>query len=161
MTGQQQKEQFSIAYVRAVAAVAGVKAERPEIDDDSVDIRFSIRSIAGASAPPLVEVQLKCTAADVLRTDGVHFPLPRKNYNELRGERTIPRYLIVVTVPPDLSEWIQQSEDELVLRKCGYWLSLANHGPTENETSVNVVLPRGQLFSPSSLQSWFPPRVPS
>jgi hypothetical protein len=32
----QQKEQFSITYVRAIAAVAGYSLYRPEIDNDSV-----------------------------------------------------------------------------------------------------------------------------
>ena len=32
MTEEQQKEQFSIAYVRAIAAVAGVNTSRPEVD---------------------------------------------------------------------------------------------------------------------------------
>ena len=31
------KEQFSKAYVRAVAAVAGFSGYEPEVDDDSVD----------------------------------------------------------------------------------------------------------------------------
>jgi len=51
-----QKEQFSIAYVRAVAAVAGVKILRAEVDDDSIDIGFE-RS--GGCAAKL-DLQLKC-----------------------------------------------------------------------------------------------------
>jgi hypothetical protein len=34
----QQKEQFSITYVRAIAAVSGYSIYRPEIDNDSVDL---------------------------------------------------------------------------------------------------------------------------
>ena len=33
-----QKEQFSIAYVRALAAVAGVKVWHTDVDDESVDM---------------------------------------------------------------------------------------------------------------------------
>ena len=33
-----QKEQFSIAYMRALAAVAAIKVDRHEVDDDSIDV---------------------------------------------------------------------------------------------------------------------------
>jgi hypothetical protein len=44
-----QKEQFSIAYVGDVAAVAGVKFLRSDVEDDSIDILK--RTSACASAP--------------------------------------------------------------------------------------------------------------
>jgi len=34
----QRKEQFSNAYVRAVASVAGFTLAKPEVDDDSIDL---------------------------------------------------------------------------------------------------------------------------
>jgi hypothetical protein len=40
MTEEQQKEQFSIAYIRAVAATARVNIARPEVDEVSIDISF-------------------------------------------------------------------------------------------------------------------------
>ena len=36
----QRKEQFSIAYVRAIASVAGFSVSTPGVDDDSVGRRF-------------------------------------------------------------------------------------------------------------------------
>ena len=33
------KEQFSIAYVRAVASAAGYGVQKPDVDDDSIDLR--------------------------------------------------------------------------------------------------------------------------
>ncbi|WP_242037834.1 DUF4365 domain-containing protein [Tolypothrix sp. FACHB-123] len=35
MDVNQQKEQFSNAYVRAVASIAGYSVYRPEVDDDN------------------------------------------------------------------------------------------------------------------------------
>lgn len=52
MTEEQQKEQFSVAYVRAVAAVAGINIYRPEVDDDSVDIGFAARAFDGLPLRP-------------------------------------------------------------------------------------------------------------
>lgn len=156
MTEEQQKEQFSIAYVRAIAAVAGVKADRPETDDDSVDLRLSIKSIVGKPLPPLVEVQLKCTSENILRPDGIHFELRRNNYDELRGQRLIPRYLIVLLVPASLGDWIRQAPEELALRKCAYWLSLVEHPETENQASVTVTISPEQIFSVQTLAAWLP-----
>jgi len=47
MTEEQQKEQFSIAYVSAVAAAARVNIHDPRVDEDSIDLTFSIKSVAG------------------------------------------------------------------------------------------------------------------
>ena len=118
MTEEQRKEQFSIAYVRAVAAAAGVKVDRPEVDDDSIDVRFSANSIAGSLVPPLVEAQLKCTAKHAPKGGTLAFPLDVKNYEDLRGRRYVPRYLIVLVVPDDPADWLAQSAKQLVLKKC-------------------------------------------
>lgn len=52
MTEEQQKEQFSVAYVRAVAAVARVNTYKPEVDDDSVDIGFCARLVRDRALRP-------------------------------------------------------------------------------------------------------------
>jgi mevalonate kinase len=70
MTENTQKEQFSIAYVRALAAVTGVKVTKEEVDDDSVDVTLSVS--AGASSK--MDVQLKCSG--VLKKTGNRFPFP-------------------------------------------------------------------------------------
>jgi hypothetical protein len=53
-----QKEQFSIAYVHAPAAVAGLKLDRYSIDDDSLEV---LLSRAGERSPHL-SLQLKCSS---------------------------------------------------------------------------------------------------
>ncbi len=42
----QRKEQFSHAYVKAVAAVAGFAWYKPSVDDDSIDLAW-LRRVAG------------------------------------------------------------------------------------------------------------------
>ena len=59
MTEEQQKEQFSIGYVRAVAAVAGANTYKPEADDDSVDLGFCTRLAGIRPQRPRLEEQLK------------------------------------------------------------------------------------------------------
>lgn len=153
MEPEQQLEQFSRAYVRAVAAVAGFTVYEPEVDDDSIDLSLAARGGLGSLRSPRLDLQLKGTGRDLLRDDGVHYPLKIKNYQDLRGRNLlVPRILVVVVVPPEVDDWLSQSEEELSLRRCGYWLSLRQHEPKPNTSSVTVVVPRGNLLSVAALR---------
>lgn len=146
MHEDQQKEQFSNAYVRAVAAAA----YKPEVDDDSVDWGIGARGAGGTVRSPKVELQLKSTSQDVIKADHLAYPLKRKNFDELRfDDYQVPRILVVVVVPDDVAFWLTQSEDALALRHCGYWLSIRGRPVSTNadEVPVTVHLPRTQVFS--------------
>ncbi len=152
MTPEQQKEQFSIAYVRAIAATARVNIYKLEVDSDSIDIGFSVKSIAGRPQSPRIEAQLKCvTELDDSDPMNFRYPLKAKNYNELIGDHYIPRYLIVVLVPPLPANWLLQTSGQLSLYHCGYFVSLKELQPTENKASVTISLPKAQIFSPAAL----------
>lgn len=153
MTPEQQKEQFSIAWVRAIAAVAGVRIDRPEIDDDSIDLRFSVKSIAGSAVAPMVEAQLKCTSDNALKADGLHFELKLKNYEELRGWRYVPRVLIVLVIPPVVENWMRLSPDQLILRGAAYWYSLKDEAETQNRASVTLTIPGSQAFTVPAIRT--------
>ena len=58
----------------------------------------------------------------------------------------------MVTVPEDLNDWLNHSEQELAIRKCGYWLSLRGEPATTNTTSVTVRMPRSNQFTVAELQ---------
>ena len=51
----------------------------------------------------------------------------------------------------DPAAWLQCSPDQLVLRHCAYWLSLAGAPATDNEWSVTVQVPRANLFTVEGL----------
>jgi hypothetical protein len=152
MTEEQQKEQFSIAYVRAVAAASAVNVYRPEVDDDSVDIGFCARLIHDRAQRPRLEAQLKCTAAVEEAGDVYRFPLKVKNYNDLRGDDVVPRVLILVTVPADVTAWLTLTAEQMVLRRSAFWVSLAGFPETANVATVTVSVPRKQLFDVASLR---------
>lgn len=148
-----QQEQFSLAYVRAVATVAGYSLYQPEVDDDSVDLGIAARGGNGALRSPRLEVQIKCTSTEVLFDREVRFGLKLKNYDDLRLPCHVPRALVVVVVPDATEAWLSHSEDELILRRCGYWVSLLGRPESPNESKVTVHLPRTNLFSPAALQA--------
>ena len=142
------KERFSLAYIHAVAARAGYVLFEPKIDVDSVD--GVLMSTTGKR--PKIDFQAKATSQSILQREALIFPLPLKNFNDLRAETINPRVLIVVVLPDDEAEWLLQDEDQMILRHCGYWVSLRGAIETTNATSVSVRLPRSQIFEPTQLQ---------
>ena len=137
------KERFSLAYIAAIAARAGFEFLESSDDFDSID--GLLRSAQGRR--PKIEFQAKATSRDLVRADHIAFPLGLKNYDELRIETITPRLLFVVILPNDEEQWLSQSQDELILRHCGYWQSLRGMPDVVNEHSVTVRLPRTQIVS--------------
>lgn len=142
-----QMEQLSLAYVRAVASHAGYQVTRPEPDTDSVDGIL----MAQFGRRPRIEFQAKATAQNVLRNGIIHFPLSVKNYNELRVETWVPRILIVMLMPKDEADRLSQTADELCLRHCAYWISLANMPENSNTSSITVEIPITNKFDKAQL----------
>ena len=88
LTGPDQKEGLSLAYVKALATRAGFSTAVPEPDRDSVDVRI----MAGGPRRPALDLQLKGTAELADEQDGFRrLRLGIKNYNDLRVETQTPR----------------------------------------------------------------------
>ncbi len=156
MTDNEQKQQLSIAYVHAVAARAGFACERPKVDDDSVDLQIGASGAVHDEAvirSPRIELQLKSTAQDHLSNGHLAFPLPIKNYDDLRGETLVPRLLVVFQLPEDSSRWLEQTEEQMISRRCAFWLSLRGEPETKNTKTVTVRLPRENIFTVEALRS--------
>lgn len=114
---------------------------------------LAARSVTGKVQAPRLELQLKCTSTDILDGRRARFPLPIKNYNDLRISSLVPRILVVVLVPKSLDDWLRHSETEMCLRRCGYWVSLREQPETQNLTAVTVELPRSNQFTVESITS--------
>ena len=150
-----QQEQFSIAYIHAIASVAGYSIDKTEVDVDSIDLTIIQCGDDDEDYPDIegLRVQLKCTYANVPdRERGVlRFPLKVKNYNDLRRNSFFPRILIVVHTPRNLGEWLTHSEEGLSLYHSAYWVSLRNAPATENQENVTVNVPLNQKFTVDEL----------
>jgi len=141
LTVNYQKEAFCQAYVRAVASVAGYGVSKPEQDLISVDIIF--HSQKGRLIP--INAQLKASSDySIIKSGELHFPLPMKNYNDLRNA-DLPSILIVLILPDGFDDcpekWIKQTSDNLVLMKCAYWMGLNGMPESENEASKTIRIP--------------------
>jgi len=147
-----QKEQFSNAFVVAVAAAAGFVTGKWDVDDDSIDWQIAASGGHGTRRSPRLELQLKCTARPSIVDGSIRFPLSAKNYEDLIPENvSVPRILVAVIVPTQVSDWFTLSDESLILRNCAYWVSLRGLEPSENEVSVAVGVPLAQRFDVSAL----------
>jgi hypothetical protein len=151
-----QKEEFSYAYLYAVISAAGYsfqKSSRPT-DVGGIDIIISGIETEYSLYPPRLEIQVKSTSTDVVSEELIRYPLKLKNYNELRKTKTLsPRLLIVVLIPENPDSWIQQSEAELCLRHCAYWMSLQGMPETPNTDNITIYVPRQQIFTVDTLKT--------
>jgi hypothetical protein len=140
MTLNDLKADFSQSYVRAVANASGyfIQESSRGFDADGIDLTMLARTAQGTVQSPRLDLQLKATEHPI-NEDPFPFDLRVKNYNELRSEQLqVPRILVVVCVPMELEAWVSATNEELILRHCGYWKSLRGEPPTENATSVRV-----------------------
>ncbi|GBU24548.1 hypothetical protein R83H12_01182 [Fibrobacteria bacterium R8-3-H12] len=158
-----QKEAFSEAYARAIASVAGLLCSKKDFDRDSIDISFE-----SVIAPFVtIGVQLKCTSRSYVvgnaNSNEIHFPLPIKNYNDLRATTIMPRILVVLILPDkpegqaeeQPEQWINQTPEQLALLKCAYWINLNGMPETNNQATITITIPMDDthIFKPSILNN--------
>ncbi|MCX8305113.1 MULTISPECIES: DUF4365 domain-containing protein [Enterobacter] len=149
-----QMEQFNIAYVHALASHAGFKISRCDVDDDSVDITIEGTGFTdGKIRNPKIDLQLKSTSNFDVKDGKISYALKKKNYMDLIGDNVLsPRYLVLLQLPEDVSEWLLNSERGVSLHNCCYWCSLRDYEPTENTSSVTIKMPVTQVLTSSFLK---------
>ena len=148
-----QKDHFSRAVVRAVAAAAGIDASVPPHDQNSKDIEFTAPDVAGVAGGQLA-AQLKCTHTVDTSAESFTYDLDIKDYDRLRVEREklyVPRVLILVDVPEDPEDWILSKPEQMVLKRCAYLVSLTGLPATSNTSTVAVKIPTEQVFDVQGL----------
>ena len=129
--------QFSIAYVQAVASVAGFFVQHADrgFDKDGIDVTVLRRGALGLITSTRLDLQIKSYSGEA-QGDPWPYDLDVKAYSELiAATYQVPRLLVVVRVPADVGDWISHGEEQLVLRRCGYWLSLRGAAPAVTEVT--------------------------
>jgi hypothetical protein len=155
----QRQEALSRAYVRAIAARAGVICA-DAVQDFGIDLY--LRSVTFqdghySDTGPQLDVQLKSTMRAEVRDAAVIHDLEVRAYNVLR-EHLVPgwpRVLVLLALPEDEAQWLTQSVEELVLRRCAYWVSLRGAEPVTAHTTIRIALPRQNVFSAEGLTEIF------
>ena len=103
----------------------------------------------------MLALQLKATVnLNPLKTTGgdiFSFRLKAANYEWLREPSQVPRLLVVLDMPEAEEHWITVTTEELVLRRCAYWLNL--HGASPATVIMPTVhVPKSQVFDVAALQ---------
>ncbi|NER20093.1 MAG: DUF4365 domain-containing protein [Symploca sp. SIO1C2] len=148
------KEEFSYGYIKLICSISGYSVEisgRPR-DNSGIDLTIIAPGEIGDIDSPIIEAQVKCTTLAKENNGLVKYPLKVENYNKLINIKSfVPRILIVVLVPHNISNWLEISEKETIMKKCAYWASLKGKKPTNNKKTVTVEIPKENLFTPEAI----------
>lgn len=144
------EEALSRVYVAAVAAVAGYATATMDFDRDGVDVQIR----AGGSMRPSLDLQLKATINLGEQNRGQYrYPLKRRNYDLLREQTMVPRLLVLLDLPIDQVDWLLVTPEQLVLRRCAYWVNLAGFQETENKETVTISAYAANRFDVDGLKA--------
>ena len=162
MRQQDVEAELSYAYLHAVASRAGIACQPTTRghDNQGVDAILSIERDFGPKAALTeitINVQLKATTKQPTQTDaGLSYSLDVKEYNRLRRATQLPpRLLVVLFLPQRDQDWLIESVEQLVIRRCAYWLCLTGAPETTNTTERTIYVPPHQALTSASLLDVF------
>lgn len=148
------QEYLSIAYLHAVTAKAGVLFHHLEPDygvDASIRLVKKTKNNKYISTGWGFDCQLKSTINWKLEANNVVYDMKVDAYNKLIAwEGRFPCLLILFCLPREPSDWLQCSEEELILRKCCYWKQITG-SPTTNKSTIRIRIPTAQLITPECI----------
>lgn len=162
MPETQRSENFSCAYVRALAAHVGLNASQSE-NDFGIDISFvkvisylpiakkrKKRFVNDPHALPL-NFQVKSTKNWDFVGSMVRCKLEAKAYDDAvyaRGKLPV----LMMCLPQTFDDWYCQDEVCLQLRHCCYyWKPASDATMTPNDSTKTILIPRTQQFTEEAL----------
>jgi hypothetical protein len=155
LTRNHRQEALCRAYVLAIAARCGMSVSVAN-PDYGIDLTLNDIVVSGdhhAESGYKIDIQAKSATLANLSQAAVRYDLDVRAYETLRQPKPgNPRILVVLLLPEDEKDWSVQTEDELILRRCAYWLSLRGRPATANRRSIRLAIPRVKLFSIEALQ---------
>jgi len=98
-----------------------------------------------------IDVQLKSTTRAIATDREIKYDLDVRAYDQLRRTDNILRLFVLLVLPEDEADWVVQSDEELLLRKCAYWLVLRGGLDVQSVSTVRVSIPRENLLTANAL----------
>jgi Domain of unknown function (DUF4365) len=157
ITEQHRKEFLSEAYVRAVAAHAGIiiATDQKDYGLDGTFKPVTYNPERGRYLPngtPL-DYQIKATSNHLIEDENIVYDLEAKTYNDFiswRENKSTPTILLIFVMEDDLNYCLQITEEELLIRRCCYYYIIT--GPTtNNQNTIRIRIPRNQIFDSNAL----------
>lgn len=82
----------------------------------------------------------------------IAYSLSIKNYDDLRADTVLPRLLVVLVLPQSQVDWLIHHPDELILKKCAYYVNLKGLPESMNAGHETVYLPITNMLTPAALK---------
>jgi hypothetical protein len=152
------KEGLSRAYVQAIASRAGFNISHSELDYgvDGTISQIQIINKRRVESGFRLDYQLKASTRWSIEGNDIIYDLEAKTYNDLairnKAARAIPLLLILLCLPQNALDWLETTEEQMLLRRSCYWTIMAGDR-TDNVRQIRIRIPRAQLLTPDSLRT--------
>ncbi|NJL84454.1 MAG: DUF4365 domain-containing protein [Chloroflexaceae bacterium] len=155
---QHTEEEISRVHIQVIAAQAGVNIDYPNrdygIDGTFQPIAVLDKRYVAAGYP--LDFLLKASTQSNARSEVIVYDLEVKTYNDLVQRRlrtgATPCILVLKVLPLDQHQWLETSEEGLLIRCACYWEYLEGK-PSANLKTVRIAIPRTQQLTPASLSN--------
>lgn len=165
MTEELIKESFSIKYLETLATYNGYTTDWPGKDfgRDLTINEISTRTQNGKTrfieTGRTLKIQAKATTENSIEDDNdisFKYDLEAKTFNDLiyrNNQNSCPLILFVFILPSDKNQWMELNEDNLLLRKNGYWfVPDTTEAETLNSTTKRITISKANKFTLDTIQ---------
>jgi hypothetical protein len=160
ITSKDIEAQLSYAYLHAAAVHAGLECRQATAVEDKEGIDAVVTAYGEVPGTWRTQVTINIQLKATIKTpsdDGSHlsyFLKEVRRYDKLREDHREPvRLLVVLFLPEKHDDWLSCTEEQLVLKRCAYWVSLRNAPDSTNGTGQTVKIPKDQILKPENLKA--------
>lgn len=147
---------FGEHFTGVLAAAAGLTVAKPVPDCAGIDLNIGYPGHLGLIRYPEIQVQVKSWS--VPAGSGSHWSydgLSERQFNTIAGrDLRIPRFLVLIVVPPEQFDYAQADHEALRLSHAAYWASFHDHALVEADSATRrhrVEIPKDNLLTPKVL----------
>ena len=158
MTSQNIESELSYAYLHAVCSKAGISCKPGDRHDDGAGVDAEINYRGPLKHPYLrdvqLNVQLKATTNQpvIIERGFSYFLQGTTRYDKLRtNDSPIYKILVVLFLPENSDEWLNCSEEELILKKAAYWVNLYGAPSVDTTSGTTIYIPTSNILTPDVL----------
>lgn len=156
MTEAHIKEDISMAYIKQIAAYAGLSCSDENrdygIDGYINDIEYSADRKRHWQTGFRIEFQLKSTINAKSKNGVILYDLEAKNYRDLISTYVgANRILILYIMPREREKWLEFTNEQTILKKCAVWCSLRGLPDIDNKKTVRIHIPENQILTSEEL----------
>jgi len=160
ITTNKAKEFLSLAYVRGIAAQAGLQTNPPTEHDDGIDLEVcATRAIVNGSqrSNPRLFLQLKATSHPELSKNGTitYRFKSLERYRQLASNSTVPQALVVYVMPDLRNRWIISTDDHIDFVGHAFYFNMADAPQLDDGDPPVIVIPLANRLTTHSLITCF------